>query len=41
MAEKSLGIAGSNVENNVGMLHHAYALEMQTSYYFQGACNRN
>ena len=39
MGKKSLEIAGPNVDKNIGMLHRAYAFEMQTSHYFQYVAN--
>ena len=39
MGKKSLEIAGPNVEKNIGMLHRAYAFEMQTAHYFQYIAN--
>jgi bacterioferritin len=39
MGKKSLEIAGPNVDKNIGMLHRAYAFEMQTSLYFQYIAN--
>ena len=39
MGKKSLEIAGPNIDKNVGMLHRAYAFEMQTSQYFQYVAN--
>lgn len=35
MGKKSLEIAGPNVDKSLGMLHRAYAFEMQTSHFFQ------
>jgi bacterioferritin len=39
MGKKSLEIAGPNIDKNIGMLHRAYAFEMQTSQYFQYITN--
>jgi bacterioferritin len=39
MGKKSLEIAGPNVDKNIGMLHRAYAFEMQTSHFFQYVAN--
>jgi bacterioferritin len=39
MGKKSLEIAGPNIDKNIGMLHRAYALEMQTSHFFQYVAN--
>ena len=39
MGKKSLEIAGPNVDKNIGMLHRAYAFEMQTAHYFQYVAN--
>ena len=39
MGKKSLEIAGPNVDKSIGMLHRAYAFEMQTSHYFQYVAN--
>jgi bacterioferritin len=39
MGKKSLEIAGANVDKNIGMLHRAYAFEMQTSHFFQYIAN--
>lgn len=39
MGKKSLEIAGPNVDKNTGMLHRAYAFEMQTSHFFQYIAN--
>jgi bacterioferritin len=39
VGKKSLEIAGPNRDKNVGILHRAYAFEMQTSHYFQYVAN--
>jgi bacterioferritin len=39
MGKKSLEIAGPNVDKIIGMLHRAYAFEMQTCHYFQYVAN--
>ncbi len=39
MGKKCLEIAGPNVDKNIGVLHRAYAFEMQRSHYFQYVAN--
>ncbi len=39
MGKKSIEIAGPTVDKNTGMLHRAYAFEMQTAHFFQYIAN--